>query len=282
MKFEISDGKNLVKFGGRTFLPARKAGEISGQISEQISQKISETSFQISRLFSETSFSCVRECVCVCEGEYERERERVFVRVYVYVSVFLSLSLSLSVCVCVCICVSVCLCFCVSMCLCVRVSVCPCVSHRVLRWRTASSRHHLFCVSVCLCVCVFVCLCVSMHVCLINKNCNDAFVTSLGCSYFEFMPNILPTRPCKLSIKCLSKVMPPTQLHKTLRVCVCGGAQGQVNISLIVSDPSRVQTQGRYSSPCFFAFLGLRHQNRSDFEIANLRARNRHETLNSL
>ena len=25
LKFEISDGKNLVKFGGRTFLPARKA-----------------------------------------------------------------------------------------------------------------------------------------------------------------------------------------------------------------------------------------------------------------
>ena len=61
LKFEIFDGKNLVKFLGRTFLPARKArkisGRISGQISEQISEKISETSFQISRLFSETSFS---------------------------------------------------------------------------------------------------------------------------------------------------------------------------------------------------------------------------------
>ena len=61
LKFEISDGKNLVKFWGRTFLPARKAREISGQISEQISGKISgkilETSFQISRRFSETSFS---------------------------------------------------------------------------------------------------------------------------------------------------------------------------------------------------------------------------------
>ena len=61
LKFEISDGKNLVKFLGRTFLPARKArkisGRISGQISDQISEKISETSFQISRLFSETSFS---------------------------------------------------------------------------------------------------------------------------------------------------------------------------------------------------------------------------------
>ena len=47
LKFEISDGKNLVKFGGRTFLPARKARNIS----EQISEKISETSFQISQLF---------------------------------------------------------------------------------------------------------------------------------------------------------------------------------------------------------------------------------------
>ena len=51
LKFEISDGKNLVNiFGGRTFLPARKAREsserISGQISEQISGKFSETSFQ--------------------------------------------------------------------------------------------------------------------------------------------------------------------------------------------------------------------------------------------
>ena len=61
LKFEISDGKNLVKFWGRTFQPSRKArkisGRISGQISEQISEKISETSFQISRLFLETSFS---------------------------------------------------------------------------------------------------------------------------------------------------------------------------------------------------------------------------------
>ena len=31
LKFEISDGKNLVKFGGRTFLPARKAQEIWGK-----------------------------------------------------------------------------------------------------------------------------------------------------------------------------------------------------------------------------------------------------------
>ena len=60
LKFEISDGKKLVNSLGRTFLPARKAreisGRISGQISEQISEKISETSFQISRRFSETSF----------------------------------------------------------------------------------------------------------------------------------------------------------------------------------------------------------------------------------
>ena len=67
LKFDISDGKKLVKFGGRTFLPARKArkfsGRISGQISEQISEKIS---FQISRLFSETSFS--RRAVLILLG----------------------------------------------------------------------------------------------------------------------------------------------------------------------------------------------------------------------
>ena len=33
LKFEISDGKNLVKFGGMTFLPAREARKISGQFS---------------------------------------------------------------------------------------------------------------------------------------------------------------------------------------------------------------------------------------------------------
>ena len=70
LKFEISDGKNLVKFLGRTFLPAKKAqeisGRISGQISERMSGKISETSFQISRLFPETSFSrraVLRKCL---------------------------------------------------------------------------------------------------------------------------------------------------------------------------------------------------------------------------
>ena len=37
LKFEISDGKNLVKSGGRTFLPARKARDISERFSGQIS-----------------------------------------------------------------------------------------------------------------------------------------------------------------------------------------------------------------------------------------------------
>ena len=37
LKFEIANGKNRVKFGGKTFLPARKALEISGRILEQIS-----------------------------------------------------------------------------------------------------------------------------------------------------------------------------------------------------------------------------------------------------
>ena len=57
LKLEISDGKSLVQFLGRTFLPARKARKISGRISGRISEQISETSFQISRLFPETSFS---------------------------------------------------------------------------------------------------------------------------------------------------------------------------------------------------------------------------------
>ena len=56
LKFEISDGENLVEFLGRTFLPARTAriisGRISGQFRSKTSEKISETSFQISRLFS--------------------------------------------------------------------------------------------------------------------------------------------------------------------------------------------------------------------------------------
>ena len=33
LKFEISDVKSLVKFGGKTFRPARKAPKISGRIS---------------------------------------------------------------------------------------------------------------------------------------------------------------------------------------------------------------------------------------------------------
>ena len=58
LKFEISDGKNVVKFGGRTFLPAGKAQEISGrfsgQISEQISGKFLATLFQVFATFLET------------------------------------------------------------------------------------------------------------------------------------------------------------------------------------------------------------------------------------
>ena len=50
LKFEISDGKNLVSFWG-TLLPARNAREILERTSGQISGKFSETSFQISRLF---------------------------------------------------------------------------------------------------------------------------------------------------------------------------------------------------------------------------------------
>ena len=58
LKFEISDEKNLVKFWGRTFLPARKARNISGRISGRISdQNSNQISFQISRLSSTTSFS---------------------------------------------------------------------------------------------------------------------------------------------------------------------------------------------------------------------------------
>ena len=51
LKFEISDVKYLVKSGGKTFRPARKARKISGRISGQISAKSPETSLQISRLF---------------------------------------------------------------------------------------------------------------------------------------------------------------------------------------------------------------------------------------
>ena len=55
LKFAISDEKNLVKFWGRTFLPAWKARKISGgisrQISEQISEQISGTSFKFRDFF---------------------------------------------------------------------------------------------------------------------------------------------------------------------------------------------------------------------------------------
>ena len=40
LKFEIPDVKYLVKFGGKTFRPAKKAPNISGRISGQISTKI--------------------------------------------------------------------------------------------------------------------------------------------------------------------------------------------------------------------------------------------------
>ena len=56
LKFEISDVKYLVKFGGKTFRPAKEARTISGRSSGQISAKFSETSFEMSRLFSKTSF----------------------------------------------------------------------------------------------------------------------------------------------------------------------------------------------------------------------------------
>ena len=62
LKFEISDAKNLVKFWGRTFVPARKARNISGRIPGQISDQISEENFgnfvsNFAIFFSETSFS---------------------------------------------------------------------------------------------------------------------------------------------------------------------------------------------------------------------------------
>ena len=58
LEFGISDVKYLVKFWGKTFRPARKAPKtFRGNFRVQISAKISETLFQISRLFSETSFS---------------------------------------------------------------------------------------------------------------------------------------------------------------------------------------------------------------------------------
>ena len=63
LKFEISDGNNLVKFGGRTFLPARKARESSGGKHGKFRGELwgkfrsKPQALQISRLFLETSFS---------------------------------------------------------------------------------------------------------------------------------------------------------------------------------------------------------------------------------
>ena len=51
LKFEISDVKYLVKFGGKTFRPARKAPKNSVRISGRISATFSETLFKISRFF---------------------------------------------------------------------------------------------------------------------------------------------------------------------------------------------------------------------------------------
>ena len=61
-EFEISDVKYLVKFGGKTFRPARKAPKISGRISGQLSAKFSETSVQISRLFFRKLHSAEGRC----------------------------------------------------------------------------------------------------------------------------------------------------------------------------------------------------------------------------
>ena len=57
LKLPIFPGKNLVKFVGKTFLPARQALGVSERISERISGKFPGTSFRISRPFAETSFS---------------------------------------------------------------------------------------------------------------------------------------------------------------------------------------------------------------------------------
>ena len=62
LKFEISDGKQLVKFWGRTFRPARKAQKFRREFNFGANFRANfgenfGTSFQISRLFSETSFS---------------------------------------------------------------------------------------------------------------------------------------------------------------------------------------------------------------------------------
>ena len=90
LKFEISEGKHLVKFLGRPFLPARKAREISerisGQISEQISGNFSETSFLSETLFSRRAvlkyFAIINSCqpelpwIRRCEDSAPKFRER--------------------------------------------------------------------------------------------------------------------------------------------------------------------------------------------------------------
>ena len=58
LKFEISDGKNLVKFGGRTFLLPREHGkfrrEFRGKFRSKFRGYIRKLRFNF---FSETSFS---------------------------------------------------------------------------------------------------------------------------------------------------------------------------------------------------------------------------------
>ena len=51
LKFDISNVKYLLKFGGKTFRPARKAPNILGGISGRISAVLSETSFQMRRFW---------------------------------------------------------------------------------------------------------------------------------------------------------------------------------------------------------------------------------------
>ena len=56
LKFEISDGKNLVKFGGKTFLPARKArkirGEFQGKFRSKFRRKVRKLRFKCRDFFS--------------------------------------------------------------------------------------------------------------------------------------------------------------------------------------------------------------------------------------
>ena len=54
LKIESSNGKNLVKFGGRTFLPARK---FRGEFRGEFRRKFRKLRFKFRVFFSETSFS---------------------------------------------------------------------------------------------------------------------------------------------------------------------------------------------------------------------------------